>query len=439
MTRSAGIELVRAYAEAWARQAPAVSPQVPWEMDWLAMPIAQKILVCFVEATGVDLAEGLAGPLLPLAFLSSTTQALPAGWEDRLRDRLGNVFGEWAHTMNRRELLLLPGWAAAVVAAAPLLDLDSDEQERLSKVIAAPGRVDDQSIDHIESVHQHCRRQDDSFGSYAVLHTVLAQRELVGSLLGECSDELRPRLLSVYSSMSTSVGIYFFNLDDSASAMSYCDQAREAAQEARNTELAIYALCMMSYFASRQGKAHAGVDFAAAAQGLAGKTDDVLLQVCIAERFASAYGIDGQCRESMTAFDRALAGLALPAGRRSPESPVYWFNEGLIASSQSDCLLRRGKPVEAAARAQQALELFDTSLVSDFAVCTLHLGTARLLSGDIEEAARVIGEGSVLAARIRSVRLAKEVRAVRGRMEPWRETSAVRELDERLVRVGFGG
>ncbi|MGH3752904.1 MAG: hypothetical protein ACRDRP_09440 [Pseudonocardiaceae bacterium] len=432
-------ELVRGYVEAWALQAPAVSPQVPWEADRLAVPIAQEILVCFAGAAGVGLAEGLAGPLLPLALLSSTTRALPAGWEDRLRDRLGNVLGEWAHTMNRRELLLLPGWAAAVVAAAPVLGLDSDEQERLSRVIAAPGRVDDQSIDHIESVHQHCKRQEDSFGPYAVLQTVLAQRELVGSLLGGCSDVLRPRLLSVYGSMSTSVGIYFHDLDDPASAMCYCGQAREAAQEARNPELAIYALCMMSLFASQQGKAHAGVDFAAAAQGLVGKTDDVLLRACIAERFASAYGLDGQYGECMAAFDRALAGLALPAGRRSPESPVYWFNEGSIASSQSDCLLRRGKPVEAAARAQQALELCDTSVVGDFAVCTLHLGTARVLSGDIEEAARVVGEGAVLAARIRSVRLVKEVRAARGRMEPWRETPAVRQLDERLASVGFGG
>ncbi len=166
---------------------------------------------------------------------------------------------------------------------------------------------------------QHCKRQEDALGPQAVLQTVLAQRELVDSLLDECSDELRPRLLSVYSSMSSSVGIYFFDLDDPASAMYYCDQAREAAQKTRNTELAIYALCMMSHFASRQGKAHAGIDFVAAAQSLAGKTDDVLLQVCIAERFASAYGIDGQYKESMTAFDRALAGLALPDGRRSPE------------------------------------------------------------------------------------------------------------------------
>ncbi len=282
---------------------------VPWETDRLTVSIAQKIVAGFVRATGVELAEGLAGPLMPLAFLSSMTQEIPAEWEDWLRDQLTNVFGEWAHTMNRRELLWLLGWAATVVAAAPVSGLDTDEQERLAQAIASPSRVDARVIDHIETMLSQCRRQEDTLGPHAVLATVLAQRQLVHALLAECSTVFRPRLLSVYSRMSSPAGTYFFDLDDAGNAMHYCDQAREAAQEARNTELAIHALCQMSYFASWQGKAHAGIDFAAAAQSLAGKTDDVLLQACAAERAGTAYAIDGQHKECMDEFDRAPAGL----------------------------------------------------------------------------------------------------------------------------------
>ncbi|MGH3814753.1 MAG: hypothetical protein ACRDUV_20290 [Pseudonocardiaceae bacterium] len=215
--------------------------------------------------------------------------------------------------------------------------------------------------------------------------------------------------------------------------MHYKDQARKAAQEARNAELAIYALCTMSYYASWQGKAHAGIDLAAAAQSLAIKTDDQLLRACIAVELGMAYAVDGQHKECMTEFDQALTGLTVPAGQRSPESPVYWFHEGLVASHQSDCLLRLGKPVEAAAAAERGLQLFDTSLVSDLAFCTLRLGTARLLSGEIDEAARLIGEGALLATRIRSARLTKEVQTARARLQPWRGTAAVTELDERLA------
>ncbi|MGH3696952.1 MAG: hypothetical protein ACRDRX_23730 [Pseudonocardiaceae bacterium] len=416
----------------------ASSSPMPDAAGGLVVPSGPEALACLVASVGTELAGSLAEPLLYLAVLSNPSQAVRAEWNDQLREQLRTFFREWANTVDRREHLRLLGRIAAAVAASPVLSLNSDEQERVAKAVAAPGRVDAQVIDHIEGMLQFCKRQEDALGPQAVLYTVLAQRELVNSLLGECPDELRPRLLSVYSSMSTSVAIYCFDLDDAGSAMHYCDQARETAQEARNTELAIYALCMMSHFASRQGKAHAGIDFAAAAQNLVSQTDDVLLQVCIAERFASAYGIDGQYKESMTAFDRALSGLAVPDSRRSPVSPVYWFNEGLIASRQSECLLRLGKPTEAAVSAQQALQLFDHSFVRDFAFCTLRLGTTRLLSGDIDEAACVIGEGAVLAARIRSARLTREVRTARGRLEPWKDTQAVRELDERLVGVGFG-
>jgi hypothetical protein len=266
------------------------------------------------------------------------------------------------------------------------------------------------------------------------LQTVLAQRQLVDALLAECPISLHPRLLSVYSSMSSSAGFYCFDLDDIDSAMRYCDQGRAAAQEARNTELAIYALCNMSYFASWQGKAHAGIDFATAAQNLAGKTDDMLLQVCAAERAGTAYAIDGQHKECMDEFDKAQVGI-VSTGATYPESPAYWYHEGLIASQKSDCLTRLGKPHEAVFKASEGLELFDSSFVGSLAFCTLRLGTAHLLSGEVEEAARFVGDGALLAAQNRSVRLTREVQTARARMEPWQDMQAVKELDERLVAL----
>ena len=441
-TRSREAALAEAYAEAQAkaRELRAAAPSSLQKGHGLVVPTGQEVLAGLVSAVGVELAGSLAGPLLYVAFLSKSTQAVPIEWREQLREQLRTFLHEWADTVERREHLRLLGWMAASVAASPLLrKLNPNEQERLSKVIAVPSRVDAQSIDSIETILQDCKRQDDVLGPHAVLHTVLDQRELVDSLLDECSDELRPRLLSLYSSMSSSIGTYFFDLEDPASAMHYYDQARAAAHDAHNTELAIYALCEMSYFASWQGKAHAGIDFAAAAQNLAGKTDDVLLKACAAERAGTAYAIDGQYKECMIEFDRALAGFALPADQRFPESPVYWCDEGLIASRQSDCLLRLGKPAEAAAAAERGLQLFDTSFTHGLAYCTLRLGTARLLSGEVEEAARVIGEGAVLAAPISSARLTNEVKTARGRLQPWENTTAVKELDERLRGLGFGG
>ncbi|MGH2351430.1 MAG: helix-turn-helix domain-containing protein [Chloroflexota bacterium] len=431
-------ELARAYAEAQAHAQAlrAAGPSPLQNGNGLVMPTGQELVSDLVASVGAELASGLGGPLLYLTFLSSATQAVPIEWRDQLREQLRTFLQEWANTVERREHLRLLGWVATAVAASRIISLDSDEQERLDKAIAAPNRVDAQVIGHIEAMLRQCQQQEDALGPQAVLHTILAQRDLARSLLDECSPELRPRLLSVYSNMSSAAGYQFFDLDDPISAVRCCDQARAAAQEARNTELAIYALCNMSYFASWQGRAHAGIDFAAAAQNLANKTDDRLLQVYAAERAASAYAVDGQHKESMVEFDHALEGLEHRPAGDLPPSTVYWVHEGLIVSRQSDCLLRLGKPAEAAASAERGLELYDRSFISGRAFCTLRLGTARLLSGEVAEAAQVIGEGASLAARIRSARLIGEVKAARDRMQPWKDTRAVRELDERLVAMG---
>ncbi|MGH3904511.1 MAG: hypothetical protein ACRDTE_10025 [Pseudonocardiaceae bacterium] len=145
--------------------------------------------------------------------------------------------------MNRRGLIQLLGWAASAAAAQSVVGvLNTDEQERLARAVVSPSRVDEKVIDHIETIHRYCKQQDDALGSRAVLPTALAQRNLVHDLLGECSATLRRRLLSIYSSMSTSIGYYLFDLNDFDNSWHYWDQARAAAQDADNIELDIYTL-----------------------------------------------------------------------------------------------------------------------------------------------------------------------------------------------------
>lgn len=428
-------ELAEAYAAAKALRATTTTERIQ-DADEAAGPDGQDVLASVAPAAGAALlAEGLTGSLVYLALLSS---AAPAEWEDQLYEQLTKFLQGWAHTVKRRKLLDLLGQAASTVAAAPVSGLDSEEQERLTRALASPNRVDAHVIGHIEGIFQHCKRQDDALGPQAVLHTVLAQRQLVDSLLTGCPDPLRPRLLSVYSNMSSSAGFHFFNLDDVDNAMHYCDQARAAAHEAHNIELAIYALCSMSYFASHHGKAHTGLDSAAAAQSLVGKTDDALLRVCVADRTGTAYAADGQYKECMAEFDRAQTELASAAGQVSPESPAYFYHEGLLASHQSICLLQLGKPQEAAAKASAGLRLFDNSFVASLAFCTLHLGAAHVQLSEIEEAARVIGDGALFATQAPSARLTKEVRATRAQLQPWEATPAVQALDEQLAAMGFG-
>lgn len=87
--------------------------------------------------------------------------------------------------------------------------------------------------------------------------------------------------------------------------------------------------------------------------------------------------------------------------------------------------------------ASSGLAVFNESYVDGYALCSLHLGNARLRMGEIEEAVRVIGDAAVLAAQNRQPRLMKELRTAHGRLQPWRDTTAAKELDERLWGMGL--
>ncbi len=400
------------------------------------------VRVCAATAPpprGPERADGSATVLASLPFWGSSTAAgAPAEGDDRINDQLVDLLRGWVGMMrNRRELLQLLGWIVTTLSASPVMSgLDTDEQQRLARAIAAPSRVDAQVIDHIATMLRHCKRQEDTLGARAVLPTALAQLDLVHDLLAECPTDLRPRLLSVYSDISSSAGWYLHELDDFDGAWRYFEQARAAAHDAGDIELGIKALCTMSYAASWHSKGHTGIDLAAAAQSLASKTDDTLLRVVAADKATRAYATDGQYTACMVECERAQDGPA-SAGQVPAESPAYWCNEGLLACEKSDYSLRLGKPQEAAASASTALALFDKSFVDSLGFCTLFLSNAQLQCGEIEEAARVVGDAAGLAAQTRSARLVKELRTTHARMQPWQDTRAVKELDDRLANYGL--
>ncbi|MGH3717399.1 MAG: helix-turn-helix domain-containing protein [Pseudonocardiaceae bacterium] len=408
------------------------------DADRQVTPTPPEPLASMVAFAGAELTEGLAAPLAFLTFLDrAADNTIPAEWLDQIHDQLTRFLRGWANTMNRRKLLEKLGWAAAVVAASPIVNtLDSEEQERLTRALITPSRVDERVINRLDAMLQDCKRQDDALGSRAVLPTALAQRNLVHGLLAECPNEFRPQLLSVYGDMSTSIAYYFFDHNDYDSAQHYGEQARAAAQDAGNIELTIYALCEMSDHASWEGKAHPAIEFAAAAQSLVSRSEDPLMQLCAVLRAGTAYAVDGRHKACMVEFEKAQDILA-SAGQAPVGSVGYFLHEGYLARRKSESLLRLGKPQEAAASADAGLTLYDKSFVDGRAVCTLHLGNAHLQSGEIDEAARVVGSAAGLAAQTRSARLVKELRTTRARMQPWQTTQAVTMLDDQLATYGL--
>jgi tetratricopeptide (TPR) repeat protein len=407
-------------------------------LDFTRAPEANILL------SQVDLPDELAAALLhQLGTLVSST-ASAGGSSARLRDvafaQLVQILSSWAQTMDRREALRLLGWAATAATTAPLIGgsggPDSERSGRLIKAIAAPDKVDETVIGHIEDVLWIAQRQDDTLGPHAALDTVLAQRNLVRLLLPECPAKLQPQLLAALSGASRLAGWLSFDLNDFENAEYYYEHARTTAHEAHNDELAAHVLVNMSHLATWTGKPRNGVDHAIAAQRWAMKTSNRSLQAYACDIAARAYAADGSYDDCIRELDQAHVLLARPSEESGRIRPFY--DAGALASIRGACLLQLGHTRDAVQATETALLLLKPSHVRDIAITTIDLGLAYAKFGEIEHAADLVGDAGVLATRNSSARLTSQVRAARAELTQWQQTPAVRELDERLAACQIG-
>lgn len=347
-------------------------------------------------------------------------------------EQLVQFLTTWADTMNRREVLRTLGWAAT--AAALFHDLDPEEQKRVASVLNNPSRIDAQVIEHIDAVLRRCELQDDTLGPRAVLDTVLAQRNLIRGLLPECPEPLRSQLLSVLSYASREAGWLSFDLNDFTSAAYYYDDARTLAHEAENIELGATVLGNMSLLAYWQGKSRIGIDHAVAASQWAGHTGDMRLRGHCADKAAQAYAAAGRRDACLAELDAAQAALAAISDQAT--GYVYAYDEGQHISNRGKCHLLLHDAERAAGYAQQSLAVLDQSYTRIVALTTVDLVRAYTQSHEIDEAARLLGDAGEIAARNSSARLLKAVQQSRAELAPWQNSSAVRELDDRLTTCG---
>ncbi|MGH3719650.1 MAG: helix-turn-helix domain-containing protein [Pseudonocardiaceae bacterium] len=343
------------------------------------------------------------------------------------------VVATLARSLGRREALRVAKWA---LGALGLSGLDTDECARVAEAVDSPHRVDPHVVNNLATTLAHCKRQEDTLGPCEVLDTVVAQHGIVRRLLkGGCSEGLRRSLKTVDSNMATTIGGYLLDMGNPDGARRYFERARRAGHDARNPASAAYAAGWTSNAAIQRGDTPAALDAAAAARSLAARTDDVRLKAFAELRAAEAYALDGQFGPCLAACARAQEFLA-SATAGAPESLAYWVHEGTLDRDRSKFLSFLGKPRQAVEAATHALARYDrTPYVHGRAVCEVRLGNALVLSEEITEAARVLGD----VARFPSLspRFTAELQAIRALMRPWEGTQAVTTLDAQLEAYGL--
>jgi tetratricopeptide (TPR) repeat protein len=391
-------------------------------------------LAVWATATGLGLPDTFVALLrqhFGALVLPDHQARITLGDRDRAYHQLVQFLRSWAHSMDRRDVLRLLAWATSVASVFPATV--GDEHERVAAVLSRSSRVDAQTIEHIETVLWHCRQQDYALGPRVVLDTVLAQRDLARALVPDCPAVLRPGMLSALSEASRLAGWLSFDLKQFDHAEYYYDDARALAHEAENTGLGAFVLCQMSRLATWQGKPRIGIDHAVAAEWWAHRTDDMRLRALTADMVAQAYAADGQPDACFTALDTAHTALTTADDHTPSYSP---YDEAIHISIRGECYLKLGEAEPAVSSAQQSLKLLDRSRTRSVAMTIVDLGEAYVQRTEIDEAARLLGEAGEMAAGNSSARLIEWLVQARASMQPWRDTAAVRGLDEQLKGWG---
>jgi tetratricopeptide (TPR) repeat protein len=408
------------------------APTIPQPDAELVLP---SDVAVWAIATGLQLPGDVAALLMQClgALSPSGGDVLSTPRErDHAYHQLVQFLRSWAHTMDRRDALRLLAWAASAASVFPITA--DDEHARVAAVISRSSRVDAQTIEHIETVLWHCRRQDHALGPQAVLSTVLAQRDLTRALVPDCPDALRPQMLSALSEASRQAGWLSFDLKQFDHTEYYYEDARALAHEAENTGLGAFVLCEMSHLATWQGRPRIGIDHAVAAGQWADRTGDVRLRAYTADVAARAYAADGQRDTCVNALDTAHTVLTT-ADNQTPSYTVY--DEAIHISIRGGCHLELGEADRAVFYAQQSLELLDRSRAREIAMTIVDIAEVYVQCDEIDEAARLLGDAGDIAAGHSSIRLTERLKQARAGMQPWQHTAAVHTLDDRLAAYGL--
>jgi transcriptional regulator with XRE-family HTH domain len=373
-----------------------------------------------------------------LALFTTAAQSINAG---KGYNELPTSLRRLVDRMNRRDLLQLLGSTATTAFALPLLEgLDPDEQERVATAIVEPERVDAQVIAHIESVLFDAHLSNDKLGPRAALHTVLAQKNILQTMLAGCPDELRSRLLSVFGHSLRSAGWITFNADDLSATRRYYEQARVVAHDAQDLELATMVLANLSHAAESSGQPAMSVDYAVAAQTWAGRAHNACLSAFASDIGACAFAAMGDHNATIRHLENAQ--VHLPACSES-SSAFYTYSEALHVSRHGGCLLKLGRTTDAVRVIGESLKLYaerpNSSLYrnTNIAMAKLDLSAAHVQAGDIDEGTAMLTSVGDFVSQNRADRLVKRVRSIRVTLEPWQDTPVVKQLDDQLYGSGL--
>jgi transcriptional regulator with XRE-family HTH domain/tetratricopeptide (TPR) repeat protein len=342
---------------------------------------------------------------------------------------LEEILNDWDGLMRRRDLLVLTGGTAATVllpdpghaAAASWSAFDSREM-----------------TDACASLTVTYRRLDNMLGPWAVYGHVMKHHEQLWTWLRHARNQTERSQISPLATDSGDLAAWLcFDLEQYDRAAQLYRQAAETAGYLGDVSRQAYLVGRMSRTLSECGKHDHALEFADKAAELAGTKAMPTVRSWLAVTRAYVHACLGD--ETACRKDLELAATLLDRSAGQPrEDYIDFYGPAHLHKWRGHALLKLGERKAIAVKegrhaVDQAFASWSRAGVRESAEVLTGQARARLSQREIPEAARLTGKAFLIAARTQSPRNLRHVRTLRTGLHPYRNTSAVRALDERLL------
>ncbi|MGH8899635.1 MAG: hypothetical protein ACRDZ4_22055 [Egibacteraceae bacterium] len=338
--------------------------------------------------------------------------------------------------------------AKTVTAGLPVAFMPPDALERITYTLGKPAHIDGCSLDALErltiegeltAVTYRYRRMDAKVASWRLIEPVAAHLRFLGELYCDAAGSRIGSSLAAAVSEAAGLAAWLcFDMGDAARAHAHYRHAVRAAGAAGDPLLGGYMVGSMAWLAVQVGDGDAALELVQAAKSKIGPIDpETPATSCawLAVHEALAQATLRDARKAFTLLDRAGDAVT----RAASEAPVwpwlYPFSPDKLVAFSGSCYLRLGRANEARSALQKALRLRPAGGTAR-ATVLIDLAGAHLMRPrpevDVDETCQLVAEAAGIAANKGSARLWRQVRETRTRLQPWRTSRAVRQLDERL-------
>ncbi len=299
----------------------------------------------------------------------------------------------------------------------------------------AGGRIGPGDIAAVRAVGDLFRALDHAYGGGHARQALVRylEHEAEPMLRGSYGDALGRRLFGSVADLTRLAGWTSYDIGAHGLAQRYFVQALRLAQAAGDRVYGGYVLVTMSRQAVYLGHGREAVQLARVAQQGVGSHAPAVVQALLHAAEARGHGLLDETRACVCALARAERALSAARGGDDVPGWARFFDEAQLADEFAHCHRDLQQYRAAAQHAERSLQLRSASYVRSRLFCRTVLASARLGLGEVEAACAQGVEVVRAAGEMRSARAAEYVRDFGRRLEPFRDTAAVRTFHDRVA------